>query len=152
VTKAAVELALLAAHASRLHATTNHPVAYSRILDFLTEVFARQTVTSYCARDRDNSLLYGLASTALGVCGRPNHKLEWVVRQTLYVTNSLHAERTPFRELDLLHLLHLRGDAHPTLKADDVFKRTLSTNGNLFRCMALAKIGSVERYSSSQEG
>jgi hypothetical protein len=122
--KAFVELALLVAYRVRL---SPDPLEddYMALLDHVEDVASRASYRELLARDHGALLMYGLTYAALRTCGREQPEFRWIVEQAVAARYSLIRERVPFRQLDLLHFLHLAGIAHAGPSPDDVLRFTL---------------------------
>jgi hypothetical protein len=122
--KALVELALLVAYRARL---SSDPLEddYIALLDHVERVASRPSYRELLARDHGALLMYGLTYAALRTCGREQPEFRWIVEQAVAARYSLIRERVPFRQLDLLHFLHLAGVAHTGPSLDDVLPFTL---------------------------
>jgi hypothetical protein len=122
--KALAELALLLVYRVRLDPAPLE-ADYLAALAHLERVFARRSYREAIARDHRSFLLYAFAYAALKLCGRATPDYDWLVAQALDARLPVIFERIPYRQLDLLHFLHLIGAEHRGRSCADVFPQTL---------------------------
>jgi hypothetical protein len=122
--KSLAELALLLVYRVKLDPSPLEE-DYSTILYHVERVFARRSYREAIARDHRSFLLYAFAYAALKLCGRSTAEYDRLVEQALDSRLPLIVERIPYRQLDLIHFLHLVGEERRAPSFADVFPRTL---------------------------
>jgi len=122
--KALAELALLIACRVRLDSSPLDANEAS-ILDHVQRMASWPPYRSAVARNHRSLLLYAWTYAALKICGRNDPFLEHVVKQAIDARYPLVLERIPYRQLDILHFLHVSGISHDGPSPEDVFPFTL---------------------------
>jgi hypothetical protein len=122
--KSLAELALLLVYRVRLDPAPLEE-DYRAVLSHIERVFARRSYREAIARDHRAFLLYAFAYAALKLCGRSTPEYDRLVGQALDSGLPLTIERIPYRQLDLIHFLHLVGEGRRAPSFADVLPLTL---------------------------
>ncbi|MEV7004708.1 hypothetical protein AB0N62_45175 [Streptomyces sp. NPDC093982] len=122
--KALIETAFLTGLRARLDDT---PLAgdYASILEQIEEIAGRPSYRELIARDEAALLLYAGTYAALRLCGRDDPYFRRIIQQAAAGGYAAAFERVPYRQLDLLHTLHLCGIDQGLPAMDDVLPFTV---------------------------
>ncbi|TVL89878.1 hypothetical protein CD790_25180 [Streptomyces sp. SAJ15] len=122
--KALIETAFLVGLRSRLD---DAPLAgdYASILEQVEDVAGQPSYRELIARDEVALLLYAGTYAALRLCGRDDPEFRRIIQQAAAGGYAAAFERVPYRQLDLLHTLHLCGIEHRLPAMDDVLPFTV---------------------------
>lgn len=122
--KALAELALLVVYRVKVDPTPLE-ADYLTALAHIERVFAHRSYREAIARDHRSFLLYAFTYAALKLCDRATPDDDWLIAQALAARLPLIVERIPYRQLDLLHFLHLVGVASHGPSFAAIFPQTL---------------------------
>ncbi|MER7462457.1 hypothetical protein [Streptomyces sp. NPDC097981] len=122
--KALIETAFLVGLRARLDEA---PLAgdYATILELVEDIARQPSYRELIARDESALLLYAGTYAALRLCGRDDPEFRRIIQQAAAGGYAAAFERVPYRQLDLLHTLHLCGIEHGMPAMDDVLPFTV---------------------------
>ncbi|MCX4821424.1 hypothetical protein OG883_16230 [Streptomyces sp. NBC_01142] len=122
--KALIETAFLVGLRARLDEA---PLAgdFAAILEQVEDVARQPSYRELIARDEAALLLYAGTYAALRLCGRDDPEFRRIIQQAAAGGYAAAFERVPYRQLDLLHTLHLCGIEHGLPAMDDVLPFTV---------------------------
>lgn len=98
---------------------------YASILEQVEDIAGRPSYRELIARDEAALLLYAGTYAALRLCGRDDAEFRRIIQQAATGGYAAAFERVPYRQLDLLHTLHLCGIGQGLPAMDDVLPFTV---------------------------
>lgn len=122
--KALIETAFLVGLRARLD---NVPLAggYAALLEQVEDVARQRSYREMIARDEAALLLYAGTYAALRLCGQEDLEFRRIIQRAVDGGYAAAFERVPYRQLDLLHTLHVCGIKHDLPTMDEVLPFTL---------------------------
>lgn len=122
--KALIETAFLVGLRARLD---DAPLTgdYAALLEQVEDVARQPSYREMIPRDEAALLLYAGTYAALRLCGREDLEFRRIIQQAVDGGYAAAFERIPYRQLDLLHTLHVCGIEHDLPTMDEVLPFTL---------------------------